>query len=364
MTPIPFVDLTRDPLGLRPRLFSTIEAVMVSGRYILGENVYAFEQEFGAYFGADHAVAVANGTDAIEIGLRSLELAPGTGVIVPSMTWISTASAVLRAGLVPLFSDVDYDTAMLTPSKLEQMDLTNVGAVMVVHLYGNSADASGLRAFCDQNDLFLIEDCAQAHGAITRGGQQVGTLGDVATFSFFPTKNLGGFGDGGCCLFKSKPRADFARRFRNHGQSRKNQHHHFGINSRLDEIQAGVLRIQLSKLDEANRMRRTLGELYATMLAGVEGVEPIKYQPGAVYHLMVVRCRDRESVGNKLTALQVGHGIHYPVSLDTVDFLAAPSGRDFVAPNSRRLATEILSLPIFPGLGVEEVERVCSAVLS
>jgi dTDP-3-amino-3,4,6-trideoxy-alpha-D-glucose transaminase len=370
---IPFIDLRpgEDDAAVR----TAVDRVIARGWFVLGPEVEAFEAEFAAACGARHAVGVGNGTDAIALLLRAISVEPGDEVIVPALTAAYTGLAVLLAGATPVFADVDPGTLTLDPAACEAAVTPRTVAVIPVHLYGQAADMDALHAVARRHSIAIIEDCCQAHLA-THRGTPVGTRDVGGAFSFYPTKNLGALGDGGAVITNDASMADRIRRLRNGGQSDRYLHVEAGVNSRLDELQAAVLRARLPLLRRWTDRRRLLAASYrralpdATCPGRSRGATPLEERDhGHVYHLFVVRSAERDGLQSHLRASGVDTLIHYPVPLPHQPAFAsvtrdpAPSDRGD-CPVAARAAQEILSLPIHPRLTDADVDRICSAVVA
>lgn len=357
---IDFLNLRRLNAAHEPALGEAIARVLASGRYILGEEGEAFEQEFAAYCGVRHCVGVANGLDALQLILRASDIGPGDEVIVPSHTFIATWLAVGLAGARPVPVEVDEATANLDPARIEAAITPRTRAIVAVHLYGQPADMDGIAAVARRHGLRLFEDAAQAHGARHRG-RRAGSLGDAAGFSFYPGKNLGALGDAGAVTTDDEALAMRLRRLRNYGSSVKYRHEELGLNSRLDELQAAVLRVKLATLDRDNAARAALAAVYLRELATagvvlprvIDGVEP-------VWHLMVVRHPQRDALRAGLAAAGIETGVHYPIACHQQGACAGTAWPPL--PVAERLARTVLSLPIAPDLGADAVGRVAEAV--
>lgn len=375
---VPLFDATRQYERLRDGLLAAIERVLASGRYILGEEVATFEQEVAAYLGVKHAIGVASGTDALWLSLKAVGVGPGDYVLIPPFTFFATASAVLNTGAVPVFVDIDARTFNLDPVKVEKalaggsavwrrlnIDSKQVKCMIPVHLYGQPADMDELLDIARRHNLWVIEDTAQAMGAIYKG-KKAGTLGDLGVFSFFPTKNLGGFGDGGLVVTNNDDLAEKVRMLRAHGSQRKYYHVIIGTNSRLDELQAALLRVKLRYLEEWIERRRTIAATYTEALQNIEGIEPPYEMPGRrhTYHQYTVRVRNgkRDEFQDWLRKQGVGTAIYYPrpVHLQkAVTFLGYQEG-DFS--EAEQACAEVLSLPVWPELMQEEVQFVLEKI--
>jgi dTDP-3-amino-3,4,6-trideoxy-alpha-D-glucose transaminase len=348
--------------GLEEQLEEVIErqaAVMRSGRYVLGPELEAFEAEFAAHLGVRHCIGVGNGTDALTLALRGLGIGRGDEVVVPALTFVATAEAVINAGATPVFCDVDRETLTITAATAEPAIGERTRALLPVHLFGNPAPIGELRELADAAGLALLEDAAQAAGA-ELDGARAGALGDAATFSFYPSKNLGGFGDGGAVTTDDEELAGRLRRLRNHGSEDKRVNLEPGFNSRLDELQAAALRVLLPHLEAASGARRELAARYAAgPLAGQ--VEPQAETPGGrhCYHLYAVRSERRGALAARLAEAEIGARPYYTTPLHL-----QPSMADFrpsrPLPVSEDFAARSLALPIGPGLSREQVDRVAA----
>ena len=357
---IPFNDLAPLHHLLGQPLRAAVERVLERGWFILGPEVEAFEAEFAAYHGIAHAVAVANGTDAIELALRAAGIGAGDEVITVAHTAVATVAAVERAGAKPVLVDIDPQTYTINPQAAAAAITPRTKALLPVHLYGHPASLTALAALAEAQHLLLIEDCAQAHGARYHG-QRVGTFGHLAAFSFYPTKNLGAAGDAGAILTRDAALAARLRRLRNNGQSSRYVHEERGVNSRMDELQAAVLRVKLPRLDEFNAARRRIAALYDANLQGV--VQPLaQSEIEHVYHLYVVRHPQRDALIDHLKAAGIGTLIHYPIPVHlqrAYADLGYPRGS---LPVTEQAAAEILSLPLYVGLSDDDVRLVAAAV--
>jgi len=353
---IPFIDLRpgEDDASVR----AAIERVITSGWFILGPEVEAFEAEFAAASGAAHAVGVGNGTDAIALLLRAVGVERGDEVIVPALSAGYTALAVLLAGATPVFADVDPETLTLDPASCEAALTSRTVAIVPVHLYGQPADMRALEAIATRRSLAIVEDCCQAHLA-TCTGTPVGAFGAGGAFSFYPTKNLGALGDGGAVISNDSSIAARVRRFRNGGQSNRYVHEAVGVNSRLDELQAAVLRTRLRMLPRWTTRRRTLAATYKRLLNG--SVRPLpRRDEGDVYHLFVVRSSERDALQGHLAAAGIETFIHYPIPMTHQPAFTQWTRRD--CPVATCAAREILSLPLHPRLTDTDVERICLGI--
>jgi dTDP-3-amino-3,4,6-trideoxy-alpha-D-glucose transaminase len=382
--PVPIIDLRAQYLALKEEIDAAVARVLDSGWYILGKEVAAFEEEFAAYLNVDlritqcatdellthrttrnlqlACVGVNSGTDALQLALWACEIGAGDEVITVSHTAVATAAAIRLAGATPVFVDIDPDTYTMDPAAVETAITPRTRAILPVHLYGHPADLEPILALAHRYSLRVIEDCAQAHGA-TYQDRRVGTLGDLGCFSFYPTKNLGALGDGGAIVSRDPALIDRVRRLREYGWTPQARYvsQEEGMNSRLDELQAALLRVKLRHLDRENARRRTLAAHYARRLPA-EIVQPIE-RPGCthIYHLYVVRSPQREELRKRLQALGIGTAIHYPVPIHQQPAYAHLATHTSL-PQTERLAQAILSLPLHPYLTEADLDRTADAI--
>lgn len=353
---IPFIDLR--PGEEASDVSDAIERVRARGWFVLGPEVEAFEAEFADACGARHAVGVASGTDAITLLLRASGIGAGDDVIVPALTAAYTALGVVAAGARPVFADIDPDRLTLDPVACDAAVTARTRAVIPVHLYGQPADMEALRSVAGRRDLTVIEDCCQAHLA-TCAGVPVGTVGVGGAFSFYPTKNLGALGDGGAVVTNDTGIADRVRLLRNGGQLDRYRHVETGINSRLDELQAAVLRVKMQRLRRATNRRRTLAGLYRRHLPDFS-LAVREYDAGHVYHLFPVRSSNRNALQAHLSTAGIETLIHYPVALPDQPAFAAFA--PIACPIASTVAGEVLSLPLHPRLQDADIIRIAEAV--
>lgn len=348
---------------LRRELVAAFERVLTSGHVILGPEVEAFEQEFAAWCGAAHAVGVGNGLDAMSLALRAAQVGPGDEVIVPSHTFSATWLAVTLAGARPVPVEPDPTTYTLSADGVAAAVTPRTAAVLPVSLYGHPAEMDGIMELAARHGLFVLEDAAQGHGAEHRG-RRTGALAHATAFSFYPTKNLGGVGDGGAVVTHDAKLAERVRSLRNYGALRKNDHQERGVNSRLDEVQAALLRVKLPKLAAANDARRALAAAYGAALAGAAGLTPPSEAAWArhVYHLYVVRCADRAAVQARLQRAGVQTLIHYPTPCHLQPAFADLGLRAGQFPLAESLAQDVLSLPMWPAMPLDTPRQVASAI--
>lgn len=361
----PFNDLSSSNSELQDEIDAAARRVLHSGWFVQGAEVSAFETEFAAYHGVAHAVGVASGTDAIELALRAAGVGSGDEVITVAHTAVPTICAIERAGATPVLVDVEPQTYTMDPAAVRAALTPRTQAIVPVHLYGQAADMVTLTTIAQDNGLLLIEDCAQAHGARLQG-QLVGTFGDLAAFSFYPTKNLGGFGDGGAVITNDTGYADKLRRLRNYGRVSQHSYETRGMNSRLDELQAAVLRIKLPHLDEGNATRRRLAQRYDTAFEDQPAVIAPSVRDGAepVYHLYVVRTPERDALIDKLSHHGVQTLIHYavPVHLQIAYADLGYQRGDLTV--TERICDEILSLPMHAGIRGDQLDTVAKILIA
>ena len=356
---IPFADLAAMTREVREEIEASFAQVLDSGRFIGGEVVERFERDWAAYCRTTHAVGVANGTDALQLALRGLGIGPGDEVVVPANTFVATAEAVVLAGATPRFADVSPDTLLLTAATLEAALTPRTRAVVVVHLYGQVADMDAIARVAASSGLAVVEDAAQAHGAVWRG-RPAGSLGDVGCFSFYPGKNLGAFGDAGAVVTDDADLAHRIRCMRDHGRAQGSHHEHpfLGTNSRMDALQAAVLSAKLPRLAAWTSARQLRAEQYRTELsAGPVRLVDDASGGGHVYHLLVARVPHRERVRSALAQAGIEAGLHYPRPCHLQPPYTGCADRPL--PVTEEAAGEILSLPMFPHLTAEQVTRVC-----
>ena len=341
---------------------AAVRRVFESGSYILGKEVGAFEGEFAAYQGVGDCVGLGSGTEALHVALRSLGIGPGDEVITVAHTAVATVAAIQLAGATPVFADIDPVHFTLDPGKLAASVSSATKAVIAVHLYGQPADIDAIQAVTKKHGLRLIEDCAQAHGALYKD-RKVGSIGDIGAFSCYPTKNLGALGDGGMLVCADPALAKQARLYREYGWAERNVSHLRGFNSRLDEVQAAILRVKLPFLDPDNRARAAIAARYNEGLAQTGLGLPV-VRPGCehAFHLYVVRSRARDRLQAHLKESGIGALVHYPIPIHLQPAYKGKIRCADALPETERAAAEVLSLPIYPELGSREVDEVVRAV--
>ena len=353
----------REPEALRAEEMRAALAVLESGWFILGERVRTFESEWASRIGAKHTIGVGNGMDAIEIGLRCLDIGPGDEVITTPMTAFATVLAIFRAGATPVLADIDPDTALLDRQSVERCISPKTRAVLLVHLYGQVREMNDWRKLASQERIHLLEDCAQSHLAMHDGACS-GSIGTWGAFSFYPTKNLGAIGDAGALSTSDEEVAARARVLRNYGQSDRYRHPVLGLNSRLDELQAALLSVRLRKLDEFTQRRQQIAEAYRAQLQNpkVRLLSDPQSRDSHVYHLFVICCNDRDRLASHMKTRGVETLIHYPVPVHLQppcrDVRCDPAG----LVEAERHAAVCLSIPCHPFLSDAEVSTIIEAV--
>ncbi len=358
---VPFGDLARQTASLRTELDAAIGRVLASGRYLFGDELERFEEEFASWCGAGDAVGVANGTEAITIALQAVGVAAGDEVITVANTCVPTVVGIEAAGAVPVLVDADPATRTIDAGAVADAVSPRTRAIVPVHLYGQCADLTALGRVAEAHGLLIVEDCAQAHGADI-AGRRAGTIGDAAAFSFYPTKNLGALGDGGAVVTSDLAFAERARLLRNYGERERFEHVLRGRNSRLDSLQAAVLAVKLRRLDGWNARRREIAAHYTEALTGTAVLPPQESRERThVYHLYVVEAPDRDGFRVALAAAGVETAVHYPRAIHQQPaYSSLGEGRSF--PVAERLASQVVSVPIYPELTDAEVEHVCAAL--
>jgi len=360
---VPFVDLQPQHLPIKNEITHAINAVILRGDFVLGEEVERFENEFATFCGVRHGIGVDSGLSALELTLRAYGIGPGDEVIVPAMTFIATAAAVSFTGAEPVFVDVDPLTYCMDARQVEAAITPRTRAIIPVHLYGFPADMFVLMGIAEKHRLVVIEDAAQAHGARYRG-RSVGSLGHAAAFSFYPSKNLGAMGDGGMVVTNDRRIAEKVRAMRNCGQFERNRHELPPFNHRLDTIQAAVLRVKLRYLDQWNESRRRVAQEYDKLLGDSNVVPPVsKRSRQHVYHLYVIRSSNRDSLRAQLQTRGIGTGVHYPSPVHRQPFYSYKNLKWGDFPTAEELCRQILSLPMFPGMSALQTHLVASRVL-
>lgn len=358
---VSFLDLKRQYNTIKGEIDQAVAGVLNSGWFILGPKVEEFEKVFASYIGVRHAIGVASGTEALQIALMALEIDQGHEVILPANSYPSVF-AITATGAIPKLVDINLDTFNIDPNLIKAAISPKTKAIIPVHLYGQPAAIPEIVEIAKKHNLFVIEDCAQAHGA-KFDGQKVGAFGDIGCFSFYPTKNLGAYGDGGMITTNSDELAEKIKMLRMYGEKARYQSVVPGINSRLDELQAAILLVKLRRLDSWNRQRREQAALYKELLKNTDLVLPIE-SDGAfhVFHLFVVRSKQRDALQKFLAKNGVSTAIHYPTPIHLVPSFANLGYQKGDFPVAERASKEILSLPLYPELTWEEIEKVAETI--
>jgi dTDP-4-amino-4,6-dideoxygalactose transaminase len=376
---VPMLDLSEEVNSLWDELNAAIQRVLRSGQFIMGPDVRAFEEEVASYLGVRHAIGVNSGTDALVIGLRALDVGPGDEVITTPFSFFATAESISMVGAKPVFVDIEEETFNIDPDRIEAAITPRTKAVMPVHLYGNPASMTKIMTLAQKHNLRIVEDCAQSFGARYAGecvgceggcddslrqrftGKMTGTIGDVGAYSFFPTKNLGAYGDGGLIVTNDDAVADTARMLRAHGSKKKYHNELLGYNSRLDSLQAAILRVKLPHIDHWNAQRREVAQRYNALLADLPGVITPQLSEGHIFHQYTVRLTtaDRDTVQTRLQEQGISTMVYYPI---TQDQLPVYKGQYPISPVSDKLAEQVLSLPMWPTLNMEIQKHVKAAL--
>jgi len=359
-----FNDLSLGGAAPAAEIEAAIARVLASGWFILGPEVEAFEREIASSFDCGNAVGVANGTDSITLALMAVGVEPGDEVVTTPLTATFTALAVSRLGAKPVFADVEPETLTLSAESVARRITSKTRAILPVHLYGNAADIEGMLELAGAHGLAVVEDACQAHGA-RHDGKSLGSIGPAGTFSFYPTKNLGALGDGGMVVTREDELAAKVKRLRNGGQSSRYRHDEIGFNSRLDEIQAAILRVKLKYLEAKNERRRELSRLYEEALED-SGVRPVAVRDGctSARHLFVIRSPDRDALAAHLKERGVETLIHFPIPTHLQRAYESLGQGPGSCPNAEKACDEILSLPLYPTLSAAAVDRVAEAIRS
>jgi dTDP-4-amino-4,6-dideoxygalactose transaminase len=361
--PIPFADFSHQQEPLAAEITAAMERVMSDADFVLGTELESFEREFAAFCGVEHAVGVGSGTAALQLGIEAAGIGPGDEVIVPAHTYIASAFAIAHAGAEPVFCEVSERTGLIDTEAAAALVGERTAAVMPVHLYGQACDMEAVGALAADRGLALIEDAAQAHGA-RWDGRPVGSFGLAGAFSFYPTKNLGAFGDAGMICTNDRAVADAARRLRNLGQPRKGIHTSAGYNERLDTLHAAVLRVKLPLLEGWNSARREVAELYRRELSDRVRCLPVRERAADVYHLFPVRLDDRDAVAADLARAGIATGLHYDAPVHLQPPFRGDDGVRSDLSRAEGWGREELSLPIYPGLGEDGVRAVSERLLA
>lgn len=358
---IPMVNLKAQYAEIKDEIEQGLSETIANCSFILGPNVQAFEKETADYLGVKHAIGVASGTDALHLALLAAGIGEGDEVITTAFTFIATAEAIKYVGAKPVFVDIDPKTFNIAPKEIEKAITDKTAAIMPVHLFGQPADMASIKSLCDRHDLKLIEDCAQSFGAEING-KQSGSIGDAAGYSFFPSKNLGAFGDGGLVVTDDDDIAARVRQLRNHGSDVRYYHDVIGFNSRLDDMQAVVLRAKLKRIDQYNAARRHAAHLYSELMADLPLTTPFEDELGThVYHQYTLLCERRDEVLKALQEKNIGCAIYYPVPLHQQNVFKAEC-EGLSLPITESVAANCMSLPICANIDDDTVREVVSVI--
>jgi dTDP-4-amino-4,6-dideoxygalactose transaminase len=359
---IPMVDLKRQYRAFKKEIDAAVSDVLEQTQFILGPNVSYLEKEIAAYHRLEYAIGVANGTDALLLALRACGIGEGDEVITTPFTFIATAEVVALLKAVPVFVDICPDTFNIDPRQIAEKITPRTKAIVPVHLFGHPADMDPIREIAVQYHLKIIEDCAQAFGAVYKG-ETVGTMGDVGCFSFFPSKNLGCYGDGGMVITKNEEIARQIKMLRNHGSSVRYYHSQVGYNSRLDEIQAAILRVKFKHIDEFNKARRRVAASYCSAINNKDIVLPSAAKNFQhVYHQFTIRTPHRDALAAALAEKGIASAVYYPVPLHQQEVFLSMYDIKLQLPRTEACAQEVLSLPIFPELTDEEINLIAQVI--
>jgi dTDP-4-amino-4,6-dideoxygalactose transaminase len=359
---IPFVDLRTQYNLLKKEIDGAIQSVIERSAFIRGEEVQEFEQNFADMYQVKHCIGVANGTDALYIAMKMLGIGPGDEVITVANSWISTSETIVQTGAKPIFVDIDeYST--IDSSKIEELITENTIAIIPVHLYGQAADIKTIAEIAARHNLYLIEDCAQSHFT-TFNEQKVGTFGDIATFSFYPGKNLGAYGDAGAIITNDDDLASKMRMYANHGALEKHHHIMEGINSRLDTLQAAILKVKLPYIIQWNEMRRKNAKIYDDLLEEVGDIicPMVRENTEHIFHVYCIRTNHRNDLMKYLNENGIGTAIHYPVALPFMEAYSFLNHKLTDFPRAAKFQDQILSLPMYPELKIEMIVYIVDKI--
>jgi len=358
---IPFGDLSRQYKSIKKEIDQAVGRVLDSGWFILGKEVASFEKEFARYCGAKYCIGVGNGLEALQVSLMALGIGRGDEVITTPLSAAATILAIIHAGATPVFVDIDLKTYNIDVAQIESAITKKTKAIIPVHLYGQMVDMQEVMRIARKRGIRVVEDCAQAHGAVMQN-KKAGVWGDIGAFSFYPSKNLSAFGDGGCVVTNNKAMAEKIKALRDYGQVNRYDHQYLGLNSRLDEVQAAILRVKLRHLNKWNGQRRKLANLYSKLLFNIPLVLPQITDRGAshVWHIYVVRTKKRDKLQKHLEQNGIGTQVHFPKALlDQPAVKPFSKGRCLKA---KQAVKEILSLPLYPELDEKEVKYTCKKI--
>jgi dTDP-4-amino-4,6-dideoxygalactose transaminase len=360
---VPFVDLKIQYSQLKSEVDAAIQSVLEATSFVGGHFVKEFEKAYAEKCGTKHCISCGNGTDALYISMKALGIGPGDEVLTVANSWISTSETITQTGARPVFVDIEPDYYGIDPDKIEEKVTKNTKAILPVHLFGQPADIIKIKKISDERGLYLIEDCAQAHFA-TFGSQKVGTFGIAGTFSFYPGKNMGAYGDAGAIISNNDDFATKARMFANHGSPEKHIHEMEGINSRMDGLQAAILKVKLKYIDKWNIARHKNALMYNQLFSDLPAIVTPQIRDDAfhIFHLYVIRTKKRDELANHLKSKNIFTGMHYPTALPFMPAYEYLGHRPSDFPVAYHYQGEILSLPMYPELTQEQIEYVASAI--
>ena len=357
---IKFLDIYKQDKKIHNLFIRSLKDSFKKTDFILGSAVNEFEEKFSKYCSVNYSVGCANGTDALYLALKTLNLPKGSEVIVPAMTWISTVLSIINCGLKPVLVDVDIGNSLISIEEIKKKINTKTKVILPVHLYGGVVDIKKIRKIISRTKIFIIEDAAQAHGALDNDGNKIGRFSDLACFSFYPGKNLGCYGDGGMIITNNNLYYKKLRKLRNLGSEDKHSHDEIGINSRLDTIQAKLLILKLQKLTKLNQKRKRIAKFYNEKIINKK-IDKIIYSKNAVYHQYVILTKNRSALVKLLNKNDIQSGIHYPVSINKLKCFKN-NFKSQTYPNAEKIASECLSLPIDPNLNLKDLNKICSVL--
>jgi dTDP-4-amino-4,6-dideoxygalactose transaminase len=361
---VPFVDLKIQYLSLKEEINAAISHVIEDTAFVRGKYVAQFERDYAAKYGVKHCISCANGTDAIYITLKALGVGPGDEVITVANSWISTSETISQTGAKPVFVDIERDFYNIDVNAIEEKITSNTKAILPVHLFGQPAKIDDIKNICEKYRLFLVEDCAQAHFAEFKH-KKVGTFGIAGTFSFYPGKNLGAYGDAGAIITDNDEVAMKARMYANHGSLKKHQHEIEGTNSRMDGIQAAILSVKLKYIDSWNKARNKNAIIYNELIKDMPGIDTPKIRDDSyhIFHLYVIRTKERDELANYLKSKNIGTGIHYPRALPFLSAYKYLNHKPSDFPVAFQYQDEILSLPMYPELDGDQILYIVNSIL-
>jgi len=358
---IPMVDLGRQFAEIREEILTVVDQILESSHYILGPRVREFEKRVSEYLKVSGALGVASGTDALHLSIEALNIGEGDEVITTPFTFFATVEAIVYTGAKPVFVDIDAETFTIDCTKIEEKITKRTKAILPVHLFGHPSDMERMMAIAEKHGLYVVEDCAQAFGAEIRG-RKVGSFGDMGCFSFYPSKNLGACGDGGMITLREHRFSDAIQSLRNHGSKGSYIHDSIGFNSRLDELQAGILLVKLKRVDEYNRKRREKALRYNSLLSGIVTCPSEKENVSHVYNQYTILCKNRNEVQQELKDNGISSVVYYPRPLHLQDAMSSLGYREGAFPVAEKASREVLSLPIYAELEESDIETIAEVI--